>query len=168
MLRGLLIVGIFAAGATLGNLLPAYADAYRLRLQARLDQVSADLTPFREIAERRHGGSLAALIRHHLASDDPTFHDEGTAIAMMLNNHTELAESVAALDHGLAEQVVYLIRHADSAASRQVREDFRPGIAVTPAALQSSLAGGFILLLASWMAWTALRLGVSALRQYPR
>ena len=73
--RIVLVVAILAAGCV-----PSFIAQYRQRLGGMLDQASKDLALFQDIANRFHGGDIQRLIKHHLASTDPTFRSEGVAM----------------------------------------------------------------------------------------
>ena len=118
MIRGLLLIGIFGGGFLLGGAFPSYSVQYKNRLFAQYDQVSIDLEPFQVIANRYHGGSLEALVGHHLDSNDATFRDEGLAIQAMLSNQEILAEAQIALSGSLLEQARYIFEHAEDGLVR--------------------------------------------------
>jgi len=162
-MRALIYTCVFLCGALLGNLVPGYVDLHEQRVQARLQQVSIDLAPFQEIADRYHGGSMSRLVQYHLASSDPTFHDEGVAIGGMLDSRTELREALAALDGSLLDSAIHLARTADTDIAQQSRAAYRPALVLTrESALMSAIAGAALALAvwALWRAlWWALRLG---------
>src|ERR1700722_2212085 len=91
--RIVLLCAVIAAGC-----IPSFIVQYRQRAGGRLDQVLADLSPFQEIANRNHGGSLAELIRYHLQSSDATFHQEGAALQSMVQAGGRVRAMLAALD----------------------------------------------------------------------
>ena len=84
--RGLLDRAVLVAGTVAGGCVPGFIIQYRQRVEGRLDQVDQDLAPFRAIAERFHGGSLDALIKHQLVSPDSTFRADGAAIQTMVDS----------------------------------------------------------------------------------
>jgi hypothetical protein len=158
-MRGLIYGCVFLGGALLGNLVPGYIDLHEQRLQARFQQVSIDLAPFQEIADRYHDGSMTALVQYHLASSDPTFHDEGVAIGGMLNSHVELREALAAMDGTLLDSTIYLVRTADTDVARQTRAAYRPSLVLTRDSALLSIVSGAALVLTVWAIWLLLRLG---------
>ena len=158
-MRGLIYTCVFLCGALLGNLVPSYVDLHAQRVQARLQQVSIDLAPFQEIADRYHDGSMTALVQYHLASSDPTFHDEGVAIGGMLDSHAELRDALAALDGSLLDNAIYLARTADTDIARQSRAAYRPALVLTRESALMSVVSGAALALVVWSLWLALRLG---------
>jgi hypothetical protein len=142
MLRKLIFVIVFATGVFIGGLFPGFVTQYEQRLDAQFDQVAVDLQPFREIADRYHGGSLAALIEYHLASDDPTFHDEGHAIRQMVLSKARLAESRAALKSSLYKQALFLYLDGDAEVAKMTWDSFTPVFVTTRDALVFALVIG--------------------------
>lgn len=144
-LRGLLdriflLAAVFAAAC-----IPSFIAQYRQRAGGRLDQVLLDLAPFQAIADRYHGGSLDALIRYHLASSDPTFHQEGTALQAMVSSAARLREIVAGLNTDLVRQCLYLLQHHDTDLMRATWSIFQPGFALTLQGVLFALAVGVLL-----------------------
>ena len=80
LIRGLLDRVVLVGGVLSGGTTSSFIAQYRQCIGGHLDQVLQDIAPFQQIANLRHGGSLDALIQHHLKSTDPTFYDEGAAI----------------------------------------------------------------------------------------
>jgi len=158
-MRGLIYGCVFLGGALLGNLVPGYINLHEQRVQARLQQVSIDLAPFQEIADRYHDGSMATLVQYHLASTDPTFHDEGVAIGSMLENRMELRDALEALDGSLLDSTIYLVRTADTDLARQTRSAYRPSLLLTRDSALISIVSGAALAAAIWAIWQILRVG---------
>ena len=159
-MRTLIYGCIFLGGALLGNMVPGYVDLYGQRLHARYQQVSTDLAPFQEIADRYHDGSMSALVEHHLASSDPTFHDEGVAIGSMLTNRAELRDALAMLDGSLLDTTLYIVRTADSEVAQQTRAAYRPSLALTRDSALISALSGAALVLSVWVLWLLIRIGL--------
>jgi hypothetical protein len=158
MIRNLVYLLLFATGFMVGGLFPSYSVQYQQRVQAQYDQISIDLAPFQEIANKRHNGSMAALIQHHLNSSDPTFHDEGLAIGKMVDNYALLQASVAASKLPLAEQLLFLARQGDKEIATATWQNFSPALITTQRAILFALASGLICCLLTWLCWTLLKL----------
>jgi hypothetical protein len=123
--RIILLVAVVAAGCV-----PGFIVQYRQRLAGRLDQVMLDLAPFQAIADREHHGSLAELIRYHLHSDDPTFHQEGAALQSMVDSADRLRAMASGLNTDLAHQFAYLLTHSDRSLMHATWGDYRPGFSL--------------------------------------
>ncbi len=158
MLRTLTFIAVFATGFIIGCVFPGFSAQYQQRLIAQFDQVAVDLQPFRDIADRYHGGSLDALIDYHLASDDPTFHDEGLAIRMMAQSQDRLAETRAAFESSFLEQAFYLYRYGDAEIARATWQSYTPSFIATRGAVLFALSIGLILTVFCYLSLTALRL----------
>jgi hypothetical protein len=141
--RLVLLTAVVAAACV-----PSFIVQYRQRLGGRLDQVLADLAPFQAIANRNFGGDLGALIRHHLASADPTFHAEGAALQGMVSAAARLRSAAQALNTDLIHQCVYLARHADPQLVSATWHVYQPGFTLTlQGAAFALVLGGLIWLL---------------------
>jgi hypothetical protein len=150
VLRGLLDRLLLVAAVLCAGAVPSFVAQYRQRLGGRLDQVLIDLAPFQRIADQNHGGSLEALVRHHLASADATFHAEGAAVRAMLESVAALRAATAALNADLAHQLLYLARHLDPSIARATWSIFAPSVPLQPEALVfAGLAGLLVWLLAA-------------------
>jgi ABC-type microcin C transport system permease subunit YejB len=138
--RIVLLVAVVAAAC-----IPSFIVQYRQRAGGRLDQVLADLSPFQEIANRSHGGSLAELIRYHLQSTDTTFHQEGAALQSMVENAERLRAMLAALDTDLLHQCSYLLFHYDTTLLRTTWSGYQPGFTLDLQSAVFALAVGVVL-----------------------
>lgn len=138
--RIILLLGVFAAACV-----PSFIAQYRQRAGGRLDQVLADLAPFQAIADRYHGGSLQALIRYHLASTDPTFHQEGAALQWMVDAAARLTAVVQALNTDLLHQCTYLLMHHDVDLLRSTWSIFQPGFALSIQSVIFAVVVGVVL-----------------------
>ena len=150
---GLLDRAVLLLGTALGACVPGFVVQYRQRVGGRLDQVEIDLAPFREIAERLHGGSLEALIRHHLESSDPTFHSEGQAIQAMVASEASLRATMEALQGSVLQQLLYLIPHHDRGIVRATWDSWVPSINLEASSIVVALVIGvtiWLLFLAVW------------------
>ena len=156
MLRGifdrLVLVGAVLAAACV----PSFVAQYRQRLGGRLDQAMQDLALFQEIANRNHGGDLQKLIKHHLASSDGTFRDEGVVIQTMADTVARLRESVAALNTDLWSQLSHLATRGDPVIARTTWDAFVPAMSFTGESLLFAFGVGVAIWLAFLAAWMAV------------
>ena len=149
-MRTLVYLLVFVAGFVGGNLFPSYSQQYQQRLLGRFDQSAADLAPFREIAERHHGGSMARLIRHHLQSSDPTFYEEGVAIQAMVDSYDRLQEAVAALNGSPLEQLRYFVTDGDPELAAQTWSGYTPTLVTQSGAIVFAASTGAALCVLVW------------------
>ena len=114
VIRGLLDRIVLLCAVVAAGCVPSFIAQYRQHASGRLEQVLADLAPFQLIADREHGGSLTALIQHHLQSSDATFHGEGAALQNMVDAADHLHATLQGLDTDLYHQSLYLLLHGDA------------------------------------------------------
>lgn len=131
LLRGLLDRVVLVGAVLSGGTTPSFIAQYRQRIGGHLDQVLQDIAPFQQIANLRHGGSLDALIQHHLKSTDPTFYDEGAAIKAMVDAAQRLRETFEGLSGNIAEQLWYLTQHADAKVMRATWAIYQPSFVLS-------------------------------------
>jgi hypothetical protein len=169
VLHGLLDRLVLIAGTVAGGCMPGFIQQYRQRVGGRLDQVQLDLAPFQEIARRYHGGDMDALVRHHLASTDPTFHAEGQALQAMLSSLSRLQAMAEGLAGTLWQQICYLLRAYDRGIGAATWRDHVPTFALEPDSLLLALAVGLACWLIFQSLWFAGRwiAGLIALRLWP-
>ncbi|MGY4827209.1 DUF2937 family protein [Sphaerotilaceae bacterium SBD11-9] len=152
LLRGLLDRAVLIVGVFAGGMVPSYLAQYRQRVGGALGQALKDLAPFQQIADQYHGGSLARLIQHHLASTDPSFHAEGAAIQAIVDSVASLQATLAALDTDVFHQLWHLIAHPDAPMVQATWQAFKPGFGLTADSLMMAAAIG----LALWLAFLGL------------
>ena len=128
----------FAAGFLGGSQAPAFVADYTQRLAGQLEQAKLDLRLFQSIADKFHGGSLEALIRKHLDSDDPTFRAEGAVIRELSEQVSRLSDATASLQGGVLQQLNHMISDPDMAMVGATWQGFDPGIVMQPGTLVSA------------------------------
>ena|SRR5688572_8843265 len=149
--RIVLVVAILAAGCV-----PSFIAQYRQRLGGMLDQANRDLALFQDIANRFHGGDIQRLIKHHLASTDPTFRAEGTAIQTMLETVARLKANLAALNTDLLNQVRWIAQDGDATVARATWDAFVPAMSFTGEALLFAFGTGVGIWLVFLLVWVAV------------
>jgi hypothetical protein len=169
---GLLDRAVLVAGTVAGGCVPGFIVQYRQRVGGRLDQVIQDLAPFREIAERFHGGSLDALIRHHLINPDETFRAEGAAIQALVDSELRLRGMMEALQGGVWHQLQYLVAHPDQDLLQATWSAYVPAFTLDTQGILMALAIGvtlWLLFLLIWKGIGALFVAIGARRpKYPQ
>jgi hypothetical protein len=158
IIGGLLDRIVLLLGVLLGGCLPSFVNQYRQRVGGRLDQVLQDLAPFQEIANRYHGGSLEALIQHHLRSPDRTFYEEGAAIQAMVDAAERLRAALAALDTDIWHQLAYLAQHHDPDIVQATLQAYEPAFLFTVDSLMVAAVVGLTLWLLFVLLWRLLML----------
>lgn len=159
VLREILDRIVLLGAVLVAGCIPSFIAQYRQRVGGRLEQVLADLQPFQQIADRFHGGSLKALIDHHLRSSDATFHAEGAAIQAMVDAEVRLRAMAEALNADLLHQMGYLLTHPDATIARATWEIFQPGFTMSTQSLVFALCVGVLV----WLLFLGVWAGVAAL-----
>ena len=157
LFRGLLDRLVLIGGVLVGGCVPGFITQYHQRVGGRLDQVTIDLAPFQQIANRFHGGELDALVKHHLASPDQSFHAEGQAVQAMVDNLARLQAMMEGLSGSVWHQLGFLARHFDREIGAATWHDFLPSFNLDPASLM--VAGAFGVL--CWLVFLGVWSGIS-------
>jgi hypothetical protein len=147
---------------------PSFITQYRQRAGGRLEQVLQDLAPFQQIADREHGGNLAALVQYHLQSNDPTFHAEGAALQSMLDSAAHLRALLQGLDTDLYHQCLYLMAHADPGLAHATWDAYQPAFTFTAQALLFACLLGVLLWLVFLGGWHGVAWSVRQIRRRRR
>lgn len=130
-----------ASGALLlGIQLPGFVDQYEKRVDAHFLEVSSNLKPFQDIADRFHGGSMKALIEKHEQSTDPTFHAEGAAIRKMHDRLLRFQNEKFQLQASLPNQLLWIATQADRELLDETRRNYSFGILLDRTALIAGLS----------------------------
>lgn len=153
IVRGILDRIILLAAILLASCIPSFIAQYRQRLGGRLDQVRSDIAPFQAIANHNFGGSLPKLIDYHVASQDPTFHQEGVALQAMVDAVARLQDALQALNTDLIHQCLYLVQHPDYDLMRSTWEVYQPGFTLTMQGAEFSIVLGLIVWLLFLGCW---------------
>jgi hypothetical protein len=157
ILRGLLDRIVLVGAVLVAGCAPSFVVQYRQRVGGRLDQVLADLQPFQQIADRLHGGSLDALVQHHLRSSDTTFHAEGAAIQAMVDSEARLRAMLDGLNADLLHQIAWLLAHHDATITRATWEVYQPGFTLSAQSLLVAVGAGMLV----WLAFVGVWAGIA-------
>ncbi len=162
-IRGLLDRMVLLLAVVAGGCVPSFVNQYHQRVGGRLDQVILDLAPFQQIADRYHGGSMEALVQHHLRSTDPTFHAEGLAIQAMVNSAARLQEVLLALNTDMVHQLAYLAVAYDPDILHATLKVYEPAFVLTMDSLLIAGSVGLLIWLLFLASWKLVALSLSSL-----
>lgn len=165
MIRGVLDRIVLLCAVIAAGCVPSFLVQYRQHAAGRLEQVLADLSPFQQIADREHGGDLAALVHYHLQSTDPTFRAEGAALQAMLDAAERLRALLHGLDADLYHQCLYLLAHGDWSLARSTWALYQPGLTLTLQSVSFALIVGVLFWLVFLGLWHSVAFGVRAARR---
>ena len=108
-----LIVIVACISLLLGLQIPNFVDQYQKRLDAHLREVTVNLQPFQEIADKYFGGDLAMLIEMNLKSGAKPLQEEGLAIEKMAKRKLRFATEMSALQTSLPKKALHILFHGD-------------------------------------------------------
>lgn len=154
---------LIASGALLlGIQVPGFVDQYQKRVDAHFQEVSTNLKPFQEIADRLHGGSIVALIEKHEQSSDATFHAEGDAIRKMHDRFLRFQNEKIQLQAALPQQLVWMATGADRELLLETRRNYSFGILLDRTALIAGFSCMIVVVIVLELLASLFRLGEPA------
>src|ERR1700722_1792907 len=101
MLRAYVRLVVFALGLLAGVQVPGFVDQYAKRVSAHYIEASKTFAGFQHLADQYFGGSVDALIAHHVASADAVFHDEANNIEAISARLKRLGVELEAMNRPL-------------------------------------------------------------------
>ncbi len=108
-----LIVIVACIALLIGLQVPNFVDQYQKRVDAHLREVSINLQPFQEIANKYFGGDMNKLIELHRNSGEKPFQEEGAAIEKMVQRKLRFEADLAALQVSLPLKALNVLLHGD-------------------------------------------------------
>lgn len=108
-----LIVVVACISLLAGLQVPNFIDQYQKRVDAHLREVSINLQPYQQIADKYFGGNLDKLIELHRNSGEKPFQEEGVAIAKMVQRKQRFEADLAALNASLPLKALNVLLHGD-------------------------------------------------------
>jgi hypothetical protein len=113
MLRAYLRLVLFALGLLVGVQAPGFLDQYSKRVSAHYSEATKDFAGFQRSADQYFGGSVAALIAHHEASQDSVFKGEAKSIATIYARLKRLSGELEAMSRSLPSRIVHVVFYPD-------------------------------------------------------
>lgn len=108
-----MIVVVACISLLMGLQIPNFIDQYQKRVDAHLREVTINLQPFQEIANKYFGGDIGKLIELHHNSDVKAFQEEGAAIEKMVSRKLRFEADMAALQTSLPMKALNVLLHGD-------------------------------------------------------
>jgi hypothetical protein len=138
---------VFAFGLLVGVQVPAFVGQYAARVSAHEIEIAKNFAGFQDTADKYFGGSVDALIAHHLASPDPAFKDEARSIEAMYQRLQVLRAELAALRAPLIQQIVHVAFRANREILNETWAEYSYTVPLNPAAIATGIVGGVLLAL---------------------
>lgn len=108
-----LMVIVACISLLIGLQVPNFVDQYQKRIDAHLREVSINLQPFQDIANKYFNGDIGKLIELHRNSDAKPFQEEGAAIEKMVQRKLRFEADLADLQANLPIKVLNVLLRGD-------------------------------------------------------
>jgi hypothetical protein len=108
-----LMIIVACISLLIGLQIPNLVDQYQKRVDAHLREVSVNLLPFQDIANKYFGGDMNKLIELHRNSTEKPFQEEGLAIEKMVARKLRFESDLAALNTSLPMKALHMLLHGD-------------------------------------------------------
>ena len=108
-----LMVIVACISLLIGVQIPSFVDQYQKRVDAHLREVTINLQPFQEIANKYFGGDLGKLIELNLNSNAKPLQEEGMAIGQMAKRKLRFEADMAALQTSLPMKALHILLNGD-------------------------------------------------------
>ena len=142
------IVIVACISLLVGLQIPNFVDQYQKRVDAHLREVTIDLQPFQEIADKYFGGDMSKLIELHKTSAEKPFQDEGAAIEQMVARKLRFETDMAALNTSLPLKALHVFFHGDREILNEAMSQYSYAVPLNQDALEfgAAVALAFLLL----------------------
>jgi len=130
-----LFVVVACISLLIGLQIPNFVDQYQKRVDAHLREVTINLQPFQEIANKYFGGDLGKLIALHRSSDAKPFQEEGAAIEKMVQRKLRFEADLAALQTSLPLKAWHVLLHGDREMIDEALEQYSYAVPLNQDAL---------------------------------
>ncbi|MDO8925520.1 MAG: DUF2937 family protein [Sideroxyarcus sp.] len=113
ILHRYLMIIVACISLLIGLQVPNFVDQYQKRVDAHLREVSINLQPFQDIANKYFAGDMSKLIALHRNSIEKPFQEEGAAIEKMVQRKLRFETDMAALQTSLPQKALHVLLHGD-------------------------------------------------------
>jgi len=130
-----MIVAIACIAMLLGLQIPNFVDQYQKRLDAHLREVTTNLQPFQDIANKYLSGDLTKLIEMNIKSDAKPLQEEGLAIEKMAGRKFRFEIEMAALQTNLPMKALHIWLNGDQEILEEAKSHFSYAVPIDRDAL---------------------------------
>ncbi len=109
ILHRYLMIVVACIALLVGIQVPGFVDQYQKRVDAHLREVTINLQPYQDIANKYFGGSIEKLIELHRKSEVKPFQEEGSAIEKMYQRKQRFSAEMQALNAALPYQIAHVL-----------------------------------------------------------
>ncbi len=142
-----LMIIVACIALLIGLQVPNFVDQYEKRVDAHLREVTINLQPFQDIANKYFGGDLNKLIELHRNSGEKPFQEEGAAIEKMVQRKLRFEADLAALQTSLPLKAWHVIVHGDREMIDEALGQYTYNVPLTQDALIFGAGAALIILL---------------------
>lgn len=158
-----LIVVIACIALLIGMQIPNFVDQYEKRLDAHLREVTVNLQPFQEIANKYLAGDLAKLVELNRKSDAKPLQDEGAAIEAMMLRKLRFEADMAAMQTSLPMKALHILLHGDQEILDESRKQYSYTVPINPDALMFGGGIAILILIAAELLFALARITAAQL-----
>jgi len=141
-----LIVAIACIAMLLGLQIPNFVDQYQKRLDAHLREVTTNLQPFQDIANKYLAGNLGKLIEMNINSDANPLQEEGLAIEKMAERKLRFETEMTALQTNLAMKILHIWLNGDQEILEEAKSHYSYAVPIDQNALVVGAVTAIIIL----------------------
>jgi hypothetical protein len=142
-----LMIIVACIALLVGLQVPNFVDQYQKRVDAHLREVTVNLQPFQDIANKYFGGDLNKLIELHRNSGEKPFQEEGAAIEKMVQRKLRFEADLAALQTSLPLKAWHVAFHGDREMIDEALGQYTYNVPLTQDALIFGAGAALIILL---------------------
>ena len=158
-----LIVVIACIALLIGIQIPSFVDQYEKRLDAHLREVTVNLQPFQEIANKYLGGDLAKLVELNRKSDAKPLQEEGAAIEAMMLRKLRFEADMAAMQISLPMKALHILLQGDQEILDEARKQYSYTVPINPDALMFGGGIAILILIAAELLFALARITAAQL-----
>jgi hypothetical protein len=153
-----LIVLLACIALLAGLQVPNFVDQYQKRLDAHLREVTVNLQPFQEIANKYFSGDMNKLIELHRTSAEKPFQEEGAAIEKMVARKLRFEIEMAALKVSLPMRALHVLLNGDSEILVEAKAQYSYAVPLSQDALAFGAIFTLVVLLLAELLFALMRL----------
>jgi Tfp pilus assembly protein PilE len=160
-----LMIVVACIALLIGLQVPNFVDQYQKRVDAHLREVSINLQPFQDIANKYFAGDMNKLIALHRNSIEKPFQEEGAAIEKMVQRKLRFEADMAALQTSLPQKALHVLLHGDQELLDEALGQYSYAVPLDRDALIFGAGAALVILLLVEMLLALARLATNKLHR---
>lgn len=142
-----LMIVVACISLLIGLQIPSFIDQYEKRIDAHLREVTANLQPFQDLADKYFEGDITRLVAMHRNSETPAFREEGAIIEELLFRKHRFEADLAAMNTNLPQKAINVLLHGDRELIDETIAQYSYTVPINQDALVFGAFVAFIMLL---------------------